>query len=170
MANTKKAIFAYSLPIIVCFLMVGILSPDLFTFAPYYLSLLIYLLSVFVIVNFFKLIEMNKIKNIGEFFGVMILFIFFIILMFSGIFHYYATPDSFLQDTNTQEVRNDQVSSFYFSGVTFLAIGYGDIAPTGGFIIVSILEGILGSVVIFSFIAIGAASIYELERKRLRGE
>ncbi|MBT4387919.1 hypothetical protein HOK68_00475 [Candidatus Woesearchaeota archaeon] len=167
MVNSMKNIMAYSLPIIFCFVMVGFISLDLFKFPPYYLTLFIYLLSVFVIMNFFKFIERGKVRNLGEFFGVMILFIFFVILMFSGIYHYYSTDNSTLINSNQNLESNGLVNAFYFSGVTFLAIGYGDIVPIGGFIIISILEGILGSVIIFSFVAIGAASIFDIERKRI---
>lgn len=146
--------------------MVGLLNFDLFLFPPYYLTLFIYLLTVFVIINFFRFIDKGKVSNLGEFFGVMILFIFFVILMFAGVYHYYATDGSTLIDADQRIEANNLVSAFYFSGVTFLAIGYGDIVPIGGFIIISILEGILGSVIVFSFVAIGAASIFELEKKK----
>lgn len=160
-----KNLALYGLPVVISFIMIGLIDVILFSRTYFYATLSIFLLTVYSIVIIFREIEDNVVKNMSQFFSLIIIFSLMIMLLFALIYAYLPTGTARLVDDDGNKIT-DFKDAFYFSGVTFLTIGYGDITPTRGFDFVAILEGLMGNLLVITFIALGASSIYRKERHR----
>ena len=76
---------------------------------------------------------------------------------FAGIYHFAADGNSYLI-YHDQRVT-DFVNALYFSGVTLLTVGYGDITPVGDFRFTAIAEVYGGTLFIFAFFTWGLSII-----------
>lgn len=70
------------------------------------------------------------------------------ILIFGIIYHTTATDTSYLVHTKSGEPVNNYLDSIYFSSITATTTGFGDITPRGIFKLLSIIEVILGLLVL----------------------
>lgn len=76
---------------------------------------------------------------------------------FAGIYHFAADQNSYL--LHNGERVTDFVSALYFSGVTLLTVGYGDITPVGDFRFTAVAEVYGGTLFIFAFFTWGLSII-----------
>ena len=76
---------------------------------------------------------------------------------FAGIYYWAANETSYLA-RNGQPIK-DFVDALYFSGVTLLTVGYGDIVPVGDFRFTVMAEVYGGTLFIFSFFTWGLSII-----------
>ncbi len=76
---------------------------------------------------------------------------------FAAIYHFAADEHSYLA-YNGERVT-DFVNALYFSGVTLLTVGYGDIVPVGDFRFTAVAEVYGGALFIFAFFTWGLSII-----------
>ena len=88
------------------------------------------------------------------------IFTFLTIFLFGALFAYFGDSQNYLFSTVSKEVMGGFDDAVYFSGVTLLSIGYGDIVPYGFFRIMSLIEGFIGSFIILSFFSLGVSQIF----------
>ena len=85
---------------------------------------------------------------------------------FACIYHFASNGTSYLA---RGEVRvTDFVDALYFSGVTLLTVGYGDIVPKGDFRFTAVAEVYGGTLFIFSFFAFGLSVLSDRHFKKGR--
>ena len=85
---------------------------------------------------------------------------------FACIYHFASNGTSYLA---RGEVRvTDFVDALYFSGVTLLTVGYGDIVPRGDFRFTAVAEVYGGTLFIFSFFAFGLSVLSDRHFKKGR--
>lgn len=95
--------------------------------------------------------------NLFNFFVEFIILILLILSLFS-LMYMIPIKDSSIIGKNPPKVFLD---FFYFSGVTFFSLGYGDLTPTGSYRLLSIFEVFIGVFIFTNFIAFGINIIYE---------
>lgn len=76
---------------------------------------------------------------------------------FACVYHWAANDFSYLS-RNGQRV-NEFVDAMYFSGITLLTVGYGDVTPMGDFRFTAVAEVYGGTLFIFSFFTWGLSII-----------
>lgn len=76
---------------------------------------------------------------------------------FACIYHFAANETSYLARGEARVA--DFVDALYFSGVTLLTVGYGDIVPKGDFRFTAVAEVYGGTLFIFSFFAWGLSTL-----------
>lgn len=76
---------------------------------------------------------------------------------FAGIYHWAATDTTYLARSGVPVT--DFVDALYFSGVTLLTVGYGDIVPVGDFRFTAVAEVYGGTLFIFAFFSWGLGLI-----------
>ena len=85
---------------------------------------------------------------------------------FACIYHFVSNGTTYLA---RGEVRvTDFVDALYFSGVTLLTVGYGDIVPRGDFRFTAVAEVYGGTLFIFSFFAFGLSVLSDRHFKKGR--
>jgi potassium channel LctB len=72
---------------------------------------------------------------------------------FAGIYHFAGDAASYLSRDGVRVT--DFVDALYFSGVTLLTVGYGDIVPVGDFRFTAVAEVYGGTLFLFSFFTWG---------------
>jgi len=72
---------------------------------------------------------------------------------FACIYHFAADATTYLAKGGSRVT--DFVDALYFSGVTLLTVGYGDVIPVGDFRFTAVAEVYGGTLFIFSFFACG---------------
>jgi hypothetical protein len=72
----------------------------------------------------------------------------FLIFIFGLVFHYATSEQNYLLYTQNKQIVLDVFDSIYFSFVTATTTGFGDITPVGFFKFLSVIEVILGLVLI----------------------
>lgn len=77
---------------------------------------------------------------------------------FACIYHWASDATSYLVRSTTGRVT-DFVDALYFSGVTLLTVGYGDIVPVGDFRFTAVAEVYGGTLFIFAFFTWGLGII-----------
>lgn len=77
---------------------------------------------------------------------------------FACIYHWANDSGSYLIKTGGERVT-DFVDALYFSGVTLLTVGYGDIVPRGDFRFTAVAEVYGGTLFIFAFFTWGLGII-----------
>lgn len=77
---------------------------------------------------------------------------------FACIYYWAQSPTAYLVHANGQPVT-DFVDALYFSGVTLLTVGYGDIVPRGDFRFTAVAEVYGGTLFIFAFFTWGLSVI-----------
>ncbi len=73
---------------------------------------------------------------------------------FAGIYHWASDATTYLTRGGGQRVT-DFVDALYFSGVTLMTVGYGDIVPVGDFRFTAVAEVYGGTLFIFAFFTWG---------------
>jgi len=97
-------------------------------------------------------------------------FAFLTIFLFGILYAWFASAENYLFNVLTKSLESGFDSAIYFSGVTLLSIGYGDIVPFGFFRFLSLIEGFIGSFVIVSFFSIGISQIFWLMKNQVEQE
>ncbi len=77
--------------------------------------------------------------------------------LFAGIYYWASDARSFLSKGGAP--ITDFVDALYFSGVTLMTVGYGDIVPVGDFRFTAVAEVYGGTLFIFAFFAWGLSTI-----------
>lgn len=77
--------------------------------------------------------------------------------VFAGIYYFGADATTYLVK-NGQRVT-DFVDCLYFSGVTLMTVGYGDIVPVGDFRFTAVAEVYGGTLFIFAFFSWGLSAL-----------
>ena len=96
------------------------------------------------------------IRFVGHLSAFSFLTIFLFALMFSNL----SDTGNYLWSIVEGQRVGGFDNAFYFSGVTMLSIGYGDIIPYGFFRVLSLIEGFIGSFIILSFFSLGVSQIF----------
>lgn len=81
---------------------------------------------------------------------------------FAAIYYWASDPRSYLLKNG--ERITDFVDAMYFSGVTLLTVGYGDITPVGDFRFTAVAEVYGGTLFIFAFFTWGLSMIANRQR------
>lgn len=100
-------------------------------------------------------------------------FTFLTIFLFALMYSYYTDYEvgNYLLNSSSGQIENTLDDTFYFSGVTLLSIGYGEIIPFGFFRMLALIEGFIGSFVILSFFSLGVTEIFiHLKKDLVREE
>ena len=79
--------------------------------------------------------------------------------IFALIYHFAATRTTYLARSGMPVT--DFVDALYFSGVTLLTVGYGDVVPMGDFRFTAVAEVYGGTLFIFAFFAWGLGVMTE---------
>ena len=79
----------------------------------------------------------------------MMLFVVLMQTAFAGIYHWASNASSFLERGGVRVT--DFVDAVYFSGVTLLTVGYGDVIPRGDFRFTAVAEVYGGTLFVFTF-------------------
>lgn len=156
----------YGIPVLAAFLIEGAVNTRLLFFAPFYITFATFFLSVHFLAYMFREIEKGDFSSMSEFFGRMITFIFAIMIIFGMTYTAFSNETSYLVESGKRVTSLDE--AIYFSGITLITIGYGDIVPVGGFRNVALFEGMLGIVIIFTFIALGASLTYQATKEKAK--
>ena len=93
-------------------------------------------------------------KSILSFIFSYLVFVIAIIFLFSGT--YALNNDLFTKADNPSVLSFEE--TIYFSAITFTTVGYGDMAPTGINMLISVIEAILGMALNIGFIGYILAS------------
>lgn len=78
---------------------------------------------------------------------------------FAFIYYFAATGTTYLAHSATGMPITEFVDALYFSGVTLLTVGYGDIVPKGDFRFTAVAEVYGGTLFIFAFFTWGLGII-----------
>jgi potassium channel LctB len=97
-------------------------------------------------------------------------FTFLSIFLFGFMYSEFGTDINYLYNTVEFNRVEGFDNAFYFSGVTLLSIGYGDIVPYGFFRVISLFEGFIGSFIILSFFSVGLSQIFLYLQVRMKKE
>lgn len=95
-----------------------------------------------------------------KFIGHLSAFAFLSMFLFGLMYSEFGTDINYLYSTVEFARLSGFDNAFYFSGVTLLSIGYGDIVPYGFFRVVSLFEGFIGSFIILSFFSVGLSQVF----------
>ena len=85
---------------------------------------------------------------------------------FACIYHFAADGTTYL--TRGQTRVTDFVDALYFSGVTLMTVGYGDIVPVGDFRFTAVAEVYGGSLFIFAFFTWGLSLMADRHLRHAR--
>lgn len=85
---------------------------------------------------------------------------------FACVYHFSADTTTYLARAGTRTA--DFVDALYFSGVTLLTVGYGDVIPVGDFRFTAVAEVYGGTLFIFSFFAWGLSVMTDRHLRQLK--
>ena len=85
-------------------------------------------------------------------------------MAFACIYYFASNETSYLAKEGARVT--DFVDALYFSGVTLLTVGYGDIVPKGDFRFTAVAEVYGGTLFIFSFFAFGLSVLSDRHFKK----
>lgn len=105
-----------------------------------------------------------------RFLGHLSAFSFLTIFVFGFLFSEFPSATDYMWDTISQGKVGGLDNSFYFSGITFLSIGYGDISPHGFFRVISLIEGFIGNFIVVAFFSLGISQIFMKVKHQIRDE
>ena len=113
--------------------------------------------AAYTIVTVFDLLILNTLKNLQltptQFLFRMMIVVVTMQALFASIYYWGADPRSYL--ARGGQPISDFVDALYFSGVTLMTVGYGDIVPAGDFRFTAVAEVYGGTLFIFAFFAWG---------------
>ena len=92
----------------------------------------------------------------------------FVVIMrtaFAGIYYWAANATTYLVHADGAHVT-DFVDALYFSGITLLTVGYGDIVPRGDFRFTAVAEVYGGTLFIFAFFSWGLHVVADRQLRR----
>lgn len=96
---------------------------------------------------------------------------FIVVIMqaaFACIYHFTATSTDYLLYTANGTRVADFVDALYFSGITLMTVGYGDIVPRGDFRFTAVAEVYGGTLFIFAFFTCGLSIVVTRHQERRR--
>ncbi|MBT4936397.1 hypothetical protein HON22_00615 [Candidatus Peregrinibacteria bacterium] len=105
-----------------------------------------------------------------KFIGHLSAFAFLAMFLFGLMYSEFGTDVNYLYSTVEFQKMLGFDNAFYFSGVTLLSIGYGDIVPYGFFRVISLFEGFIGSFIILSFFSVGLSQVFLYLQSSIKDE
>ena len=155
---------------VVVLLMLNMLMKEGFT------SLVLFLIATLVFLEVYFTSIVHMMLHIGRnypfvrFIGHLSSFAFLTMFLFGLMFSSFGNEHNYLLNTVEKSMMHGFETAFYFSGVTLLSIGYGDIIPYGFFRVISIFESFIGSFIILSFFSVGLSHVFLSLHKNLKQE
>ncbi|PCI25105.1 hypothetical protein COB57_02715 [Candidatus Peregrinibacteria bacterium] len=131
-----------------------ILHPTFFSFLGVLLLLEIYFVAI--IRNSLQKKEHSFLNFVFHFTS----FSFTTIFLFGLLFTSFVDDNNYLLDLMVKQPIYGLDTGVYFSGITFLSIGYGEIVPHGLFRMIALAEGFIGSFLSLSFFSLGVSQLF----------
>ncbi len=160
--HLKELIYIYAAVTFGLIASLFVYSLDFFSINFWMTAVLAYLIVTALDFFVLSVLDDQKITAANFLFRVMVLVVVMQIA-FAGIYYLASTGTTYIVKDGIPV--KDFSDCMYFSGVTLLTVGYGDITPVGDFRFTAVAEVYGGTIFIFSFFALGLSVIANRHRK-----